>query len=86
MRRLSGLLIIGALLLSLFTGCDRRKVEVPTSPQQVSDNDATRVLPFEYHTSLEGRQYYYIHLYNTSDYNKDVEDDDVVEVVIADSV
>lgn len=86
MRRLSGLLILGALLLSFFTGCDRRNVEVPTSPQAVSNNDAARVLSFQYHTTLEGRQFYYINLYNTSDYNKDVEDDDVVEVVIADSV
>ncbi len=86
MRHIVGLILMAILLLGIINGCDRRVIEVPTNPQQVSDEDAARVLSFQYHTTLEGIQYYYINLYKTADYNKDLDDSDVVEVVIADSV
>ena len=86
MRHSLWLVLIGILLLSGFTGCDRRSVDVPSKPQQVSSNDAKRVLAFQHYTTLLGKQYYNIFLYNTEDYNKDTDDGDVVEVVIADSV
>jgi len=84
--------IIVGLLLTIFAfGCDRRKVDVPSEPNQVSSNDAKRVLTFSYVDSHSGKDFYNVSLYDT-DYYEDSHDGtrnsiyDLVSVSIGDTL
>jgi hypothetical protein len=79
-------LIIAILALILaVTGCDRRKVDVPTEPYQVSSDDAKRVLAFQYDSAAKTSGYYYITMFDTADKGKDI-NDEYVQIVLGDSL
>lgn len=66
--------IIGILISIFLAGCDRRVLEIPTSPYDVSVSDAKRALVFDYLMANS----YSISLYNTNDDYTGAEEDSVV--------
>lgn len=77
-----GLILLFGLVL--ITGCDRRSLEVPTDPTQVSSLEADWVLTFEFDDNQNNNDCYYIKLYDTSEQVKDTDNTSVV--VVLDSV
>jgi hypothetical protein len=76
---------VGLCMIFMLSGCDQRTINVPTDPTQVSNDDAKRVLAFNYNSSISGKDYYFISLYDTVDSGKDISDD-IVELSIGDSL
>lgn len=72
------ILLVGAVLI---TGCDRRSLEVPTDPTQVSTKQADWVLTFVYDESQNGTDFYIIRLYDTSEQIRDSENTSVVLIL-----
>ncbi len=75
-----------ALVLALaVTGCDRRTIDVPTYPTQVSADAANRVLVFQYDGG--GRtDNYFIYLLPTQELKAGYEDDEVIIEIGGDTV
>ncbi len=80
------LLLVGVVIIGiLITACDRRELNVPTDPYQVSSDDASRVLAFQYVTHIGAGDYYHITLQETSRHNRDINTDEVT-ISIGDSL
>lgn len=79
------IILVSWVALMTFTGCDRRAIEVPTNPQLVDPSDASRVLAFEYYTTIDAQDYYNIVLYETTN-PRDIGTDDIVEIEVGDSL
>ncbi len=78
--------LIGLLIIISFTGCDKRKINVPTDPADVDSNDAKWVLAFAYDTDNTTKsEKYYIQLYCTEEISSAMQDYDV-NVIIGDSL
>lgn len=71
-------ILVSIFLIVFAVGCDKRNINVPTDPTQVSTHDAKRVLAFTLDESKLNGDKYYINLFNTNNGYADAEDDIVV--------
>jgi len=67
---------LGILLVFFITGCDKRQIDMPTSPQDISPDDADWVLAFNRIIDYTIDSYF-INLYSTADITSAMEEDSV---------
>jgi hypothetical protein len=85
MKRFLLVIIVGLLLIILFSGCDKRKFDVPTDPSQISSKVADWVLAFEYVQIPLCKSYFYqVKLLSTRPIAADMYDD-IVTLTLGDS-